>query len=53
VGVARIAAHAHQDSQRGVNREHMRSAVAQKRQGGAGNGHYPYVHSDVDEKMSR
>src|SRR3989338_8754198 len=30
----------------------MRFAVAQKRQSGAGNRHYPYVHPDVDEKMS-
>ena len=53
MGVAGIAAHAHQDSQRDINRKHMRSAVTHKRQGGAGNRHYPYVHSDVNEKMSR
>ena len=28
VGVAGISAHAHKNSQGGVNREHMRSAVA-------------------------
>src|SRR3989338_10434297 len=52
MGVAGIPAHAHQDSKRGVNREHMRSDVAQKRQSGASNRHYAYVHSDIDKKMS-